>query len=84
MASKGECYEQCGLPLTKTRRDGLSGHYQAKPQPCPRGERERADFSRERGGHKLREKRKPSFLFLLDVIFPFMYLVDFLFHVGLG
>ena len=41
----------------------------------PRGEREAAT-SLERKGN--------SFLFLVDVIFPFMYLVDFLFHVGLG
>ena len=49
----------------------------------PREERERADFRRERGGHKLGEKGT-LFLFLVDGIFPFMYLVVFLNLDGLG
>ena len=48
----------CGLPLTKTRREGPSGHDQSIRDNVQE-ERERADFRRERGGHKLREKRKP-------------------------
>ena len=44
-------------------------------------EREPATGERERGG--LERKGNHLSFFLLDVIFPFMYLVDFLFHVGL-
>ena len=51
------------------------GHDQAQPRPRLK--------EREIGAHKLGEK-KTLFLFLVDVIFPFMYLVIILNLVRLG
>ena len=53
-------------PIPKRWRDGRS----------PRERRERADFRRERGGHKAWRKGNP-FLFLVDVIFPLLCISSF-------
>ena len=59
-----------------------------RPRPGPTAavskRREREPTSGEREAATSLERKGNPFLFLIDVIFPFMYLVDFLFHVGLG
>ena len=49
----------CGLPLTKTRREEGPTAMTRPDRGRVQEERERADFRKERGGHKLRRKGKP-------------------------
>ena len=74
---RGECYKSwSGLPLTRPGPRPAQYLEDGGTAEAQREERERADFRREKDGHKAWRKGNP-FLFLVDVIFPLLCISSF-------